>query len=166
MTHPATLLAVDPGRCSGIAYYVDGLLAVATTTTCRTKGDYRDGGDLIIRAFPETPDRLVIEKPRIYQRGAGVTKGDPNGLRPLLQLIGYLAHAYRGTELIEVEPAQWKGQAAKEATRAMSARRLSPAELAVIPPRLAHDGWDAIAIGLWGLGRFERKRVFHGASDG
>ena len=159
-----TLLAVDPGRCSGIAWYVDGLLTVAMT--CRTRGDYRACGDMIIKAFPAVPAQLVIEKPRIYNRGAGITKGDPNGLRPLLQLIGYLAHAYRRTELIEVEPATWKGQAKKETTRAMSERRLSAAELAVIPPRLAHDGWDAIALGLWGLGRFERKRVFHGASEG
>lgn len=160
------MIAVDPGygkkSCAGVAVFLDGVLVEARSV--RTDGDFQNAGAAILKAFPFTPDRLVLEWPQIYQREGGKSKAPPSLMLPLAGLDGYLCGVYRGAVVRLATPAEWKGRLTKTATKARSLGRLSPDELSAIPKGLTHDGYDAVALGLWDLGRFSPVRVYPGAT--
>ena len=109
---------------------------------------------------------LIAEWPQVYQRGGGRTRGDANDVIPLAGVGCALAACFPTINAKEVSPHEWKGQVPKEAIAARVESRLSEAEraaydagLAAVAPSLRHNVSDAVGIGLWGLGRFERRRV-------
>ena len=165
------VVAVDPGlNRSGVAVFSGGRL-VEVTTVSRTSGPslplperVRVMADAITEFVYPIGSRvsLAIEFPQIYQRGAGKSKGNPNSLTPLAALAGLLMASFASTAFYL--PSEWKGQLTKQASHARIKERLTASETGRVPPRLAHDGWDAIGIGLHYLGRFERRRVFPGAT--
>lgn len=118
------------------------------------------------------PDRLAFEWPQIYRTGR--TKADPNDLPALAgvgcAVAGILSAARAGLAVLAPTPAEWSGQVPKATTGDpwdsprghRVASRLSAAERAVVPAQ--HDALDAAAIGLWAVGRFDRRRVFPGAT--
>lgn len=112
---------------------------------------------------------LAFEWPQVY-RGAK-SKGDPNDLPGLAGVGMAVAGMLPGLELVRSPtPAQWSGQLPKSTTgdpwaspRGQRVRsRLSPAELGLVQAQ--HDAIDAVAIGLWALGRLAPRRVFPGAT--
>ncbi len=117
-------------------------------------------------------DKLVCETPQIYTMGDNKTKGDPNLLLSLAGINASLATLHRHAEVTHYTPFTWKQNTHKPkrvsdgpyviSTRLMS--RLSDDEKAVFKwPGSAKEGYDvadAIAIGMFHLGRFERKRIF------
>jgi hypothetical protein len=62
-----------------------------------------------------------------------------------------------------LEPSEWKGQLDKEQTEQRARERLSKSEFAsfVSVGALDHNTWDAVALGLYELGRFDPVRVIH-----
>jgi len=105
---------------------------------------------------PEWGDgwRAVVEIPQHDARSRRVRLAD---LLELSAVAGALACRFdaRG-----VTPSEWKGNAPKEVTAARAVNALTWAEvakteldLADVPASLRHNVWDAIAIGLWALGR-------------
>jgi hypothetical protein len=111
---------------------------------------------------------LCFEWPRIYQRGDNRTKGDPNDLRPLWAVGGAIACRLSEFLPYTVEPAGWKGQLTHEAVEFRVEGRLDDAEAAVYKAALkaagktyGHNVTDAVGIGLYFVGRFDKQRVIH-----
>lgn len=174
------LLAVDPGiRGSGAALFVGGRLAWADyVKNPARKGNRADAAGSMALAVVEwararvaTLDDLAAEWMQIYagQIRAGASKGDPNDLLALTGVVSGVA-AVVGVTATAYLPREWKGQLDKAAMHARIRGRLSEAELCNADcacrraKSLAHNVMDAIGIGLFHLGRLERRRVFAGAA--
>jgi hypothetical protein len=158
-----SLVAVDPGlhQC-GVALWQNGRLVWADLV--RNPDSVPGQGALCAREMgfavgesvrPYTPKRLisgalplVIEVPQVYTRGRG---GDPNDLIDLACVVGAVMANFNGA-IYTYRPAQWKGQVPKEVCHARARARLTPEEIAIVaancPPSLAHNVWDAVALGL------------------
>lgn len=92
----------------------------------------------------------VIEKPQVYN--VARSKGDPNDLIDLAIKVGMLCAWYPNHEL--VLPREWKGQLPKDVCWNRALEVLTPSELSVIKGS-DHNMRDAIALGLWKLGRLK-----------
>lgn len=112
-------------------------------------------------------ERIVTERPQVYQREAGKTKGDPNGLLHMVGVIGALAASFSTVPVTSYKPREWKGQLPVDTLVRRVCGRLSPEELALVPMRgkvRDPDVGHAVGVGLFYLGRLEPVRVFPGAS--
>lgn len=142
-------VSVDPGARSGIAYFsaepeLQGMACVTHIDAVKQVQDFCG--------------LLVCEMPRVYPLQAG--KVDPNDLLQLAFKIGQLTQAARAWVL--VEPRDWKRGASKEVTAQRAAAALAPRERARCAnfvrdtaESYMHNGLDAMAIGLWILGRVD-----------
>lgn len=170
----AILVAVDPGlRGCGVAVFREtdliwaGYAVGATDTNVRRADAWRamvrgvqaalaGVGGLLDEQL--RPQHLAIELPQVYrdshQRGA--KRGtDPNDLIELGAVVGGVEELL-GCATTVYLPREWKGQAPKEIVHDRARARLSAAETAAVKlPRasLAHNVWDAVALGLRHLGR-------------
>lgn len=175
------VLAVDPSVASpGAALFGDGILIAADRFSPSRPVGLESRGRRARRvakmifhwlpAYTASVDVLVYEWPQVYT--AKKSKGDPNDLIALAAVGAALAGLLDG-QLVEEHtptPAEWTGGVPK-VTRgnpwrsprgARVAARLSAAERALVPD--SHDAIDSVGLGLWYLGRFERARVFPGAT--
>jgi len=157
---PVITVAIDPGvRGTGVAVFTDGVLVralvVAAFDLQRATGDVAH-----VCAGCGKVSQAVIELPQIY--AAAKQDGDPNDLISIAAVAGaaagVLAHA--GGRITYARPAEWKGQAPKAVIHARMHAILSDAEAAIAArclvthgKRLGHNGLDAVALGLWFLGR-------------
>lgn len=149
----SSLLAIDPGVSSGCAVFRHGALERAWN------------------GEPESApgegwfDRVVIECPQVYR--GGLQKGDPNDLIKLAVRVGrYVERLTPHAGVVElVLPAHWKGQIKKPTHHARMRRKLSETEGALLDRTLAavttaksrEDVSDAVALGLWKLGRLPKS---------
>ena len=176
--------AVDPGlNRSGVALFNDDRQLIYADTVTATKALVgADPGTrvvwmsrMIVR-FLEARARyrdfhLVTELPQIYQRPK--SKGDPNTtLIPLAAICGGVAVGSKNAcTSTFIHPHEWKGQIPKTRRgenyiiEGRVRAELSDDEYSCIPPKMPHDGWDAIGIGLHHLGRWGKK-IYPGASPG
>lgn len=178
------ILAIDPSiRSLGVAFFYQRRLVVAGTVRCKAEKGVSNGRRAVDMAsavivwldelgvdFSANPPELVYEWPQIY--AARKSKGNPNGLiktvSPALVLSGMLATS----KITTPTPAEWAGQTKKTTAGDpwasqrgnMVARRLHEAERLLVPD--SHDAIDAVGLGLWACGRFERRRVNYGATPG
>lgn len=182
----AEVIGIDPGLQHPAAARMSRGRIIAAQRTCVPSGSYpwigqrclkiagwiaqwvRDTG----RGLP-SPDYVVLEWPQWYRetKAQGV---DPNDLGGILGVgstaIGLIAAEWPGVAVLTPTPAQaWSGipkstsgdpWASKRGQRVKA--RVSADELAVIESN--HDSVDAAGLCLWATGRFERHRVFPGAS--
>lgn len=178
------LLAVDPSiRSAGVALFRGGSLIRADTLKVHTEGTI---GERCLRAAQiiagwvvandARPKVLAVEWPQWYP--AARSKVDPNDLAGLAGVCGALAGILamgaaaqdHGLQVVSYTPAEWAGQTPKSKTgnpwrspRGQRIRsRLTEDELEAVPPK--HDAVDAVGIGLYHLGKFERVRIFPGAT--
>lgn len=176
----SNLLSVDPGiRVCGAAIFSDNMLVTAKLVVNPLDEGNRAAEcmsmALAIRnfatAFHGISD-LCVEWPQIYVRRIreGKTKEDPNDLLALTGINAAIA-----TKLMTVPtsylPQEWKGQVPKPKKgekyiiETRMEDRISPSELRVAHDAMddagakAHNVVDAIALGLFHLGRFNRHRV-------
>lgn len=166
------LLAVDPGiRGCGCALFKNGVLVDAAYIVNRVKtGNKADEAvEMALNVanhFVGDVSELVVEWPQIYATRIrrGETKEDPNNLLALCGVDAALA-ALLAVQTTSVSPAEWKGQMKKEACHLRIETRLSDAEQKIVDAAareagaLAHNMLDAVGIGLFRLGRFDKKRV-------
>lgn len=163
------ILSIDPGiRGCGVACW-------SNTGSLQRAGyvvnDRLAGSDLIaIRSMAHAVDqwvyghdmiaRLVFEWPQVY--AGPQNKINANDLLTLAGVDAAIATRIPAA-VTQYLPREWKGQLPKgEAFEARVKDRLGRPEVAnVTLPRggLAHNVWDAVGIGLFFFGRFERKRV-------
>jgi hypothetical protein len=145
----ATLLAIDPGACSGWALFRAGQLTEAGVASPDHAGSSFGG-----RRF----DVVVIEIPNAHEK----RNAAPSTVQDLFTLCvraGRLIERARPAKVRYVLPSAWKGQIDKEVCAKRVLRTLSEAELACIPAiplGKIHNCYDAIGIGLYALGRFGR----------
>ena len=178
------LLAVDPGAAHpAAALFRGGKLIAAERVVLEemTKLSPLDRSVRIAHAVLRwvvgregRPRYLVCEWPQVYRPGKG--KGDPNDLILIAGIAGSIAGALAMAVAIGAEerslvvssptPGEWAGQVPKSTTgdpwasaRGIRIRsRLSDSEALCVVP--SHDAVDAVGIGLYALGRFERRRVY------
>jgi hypothetical protein len=181
------VVAIDPGiRACGVAVFKDGILEKAD----HVQNIWGEGNQAMearamareVRTFVEgvlarqggAVGELAVEWPRVY-RGAK-SKGDNNDLLALAAVDTAVAAIFPDAEVYSYYPDEWKGQALKEVIAARVMARLSEyerdqivlhgrgtiEELAVgkLVGGRNHNTLDAIGIGLFHVGRFDRKRVF------
>ncbi len=152
-----SLLSVDPGlNGCGAAYWTDdSKLAWATYVKNPNKdGEWYAMTAAVVTLCPEATS-LTIEVPQVYVRTRA--KGDSNDLISLAVLCGcFIAH-FGGDFTYKVyKPFDWKGQVPKDIMEERTRVKLAPEEMARIkmPPKsLAHNMWDAVALGLHHLKR-------------
>jgi hypothetical protein len=167
----ATLLACDPGlRNPAAAWFVNGVLQKASRVKVKvnTKEQIakrcRDIALAVAYWCPSSPDQIIVEWPQIYTQDK--SKGDPNNLVPLAGVGACLVGLFPDSSILSPRPRDWTGNIpkAEDGDPWASPRgkrvwdRLTPAERLTVVP--SHDAVDAVGIGLWALGRFERRRVF------
>lgn len=144
---PKGLIAIDPGVSTGAAVFRGGELALCWV------GDPRFFG----------VGHMVIECPQAY--APRLSKGDPNDLIKLAVRVGRYVEAFElqtiPTEM--VLPNEWKGQIDKEIHHRRAEKRVSPNELEIwahakkgLSKKATLDLGDAVALGLWRLGRLPR----------
>lgn len=142
----SNLLAIDPGTRGnlGWAMFIDGHL-------CRC-GIGLD--NWLVMRF----DVVVFEHPEFYRR----VPVDPNKLCKLVKQIGWI-QGYLSTHstprFVEHLPKHWKGQTPKDVCARRAKRVLKDREQAVIQPNAPLDVWDAVALGLFELGRFTPAKI-------
>ena len=158
------VLAIDPGRDQGWSvYHVTMALGPSGKPTFSGSTLVNCGlGDVPPQALPESPLGVVIEKPEVYADRA-MWKGDPNNLVTLGIRVGRALERYGEGKTTLVLPKTWKGQVPKEVHHARAKTKLTEIELARLARcvgRVAvskqHNVLDAVALGLWYLGRLGR----------
>lgn len=170
------LLAVDPGlRNPAAALFIDGVLSRASRVKVPTAYHKLERGQRCLNVakliYDEYGpcgkiDEVVIEWPKVRRR----LRVDPADLFPLVG-VGMAVAGLFNVPVTAPLPEEWLGgNTPKSKTGdpwdsprgAKLKPRLSPEELACIVP--SHDAIDAVCIGMWRLGRFERIRSFIGAT--
>jgi len=148
------LLAIDPGKHTGLAFF-DWDQLVAAGLIVRD-GRYQDYTRQLASIIAQTqPEQAVIELPRSYnwQR----QKGDQNDLIDLGVLVGICVSVLSPfCEPDLIVPRQWKGQRDKAVDNRFTLDCLSKKEKEVLNSHKKgknHNVIDAIGIGLWKLGR-------------
>lgn len=188
---PIDLLAVDPSIASaGVALFRDGQLLTVSTVKLKAEKDEGEAARCARMAHEivawcwlqqkARPSTLAVEWPQWYTADKSV--GDPNDLAGLAgvatgvacELAIFYAAQQRKLRVLSYKPAEWAGQLPKSKTAegALASPRaarildhLTEAEHRVWDgSKLNHDAIDAIGIGLKALGRFERRRMFPGAT--
>lgn len=178
----SNLLAVDPGlRYPAAAVFSNGVLIAASRVKVPGTNHKLELGQRVLNVanlirnwtriylFERDwwhVDELVVEWPRTYRR----MKGDPADLFPLAGVGMALAGMFNVATFAPTAP-EWIGNIPKTTSgdplQSMRAQRiwsrLSDAENACVV--LSHDAIDAVGLGLWRLGRLERRQSFIGATE-
>ena len=150
------LLAIDPGKDTGYAYFSMAGGELLRAGLCGNNLHELAG---LLRLKPPGVTRLVIELPEVY--AASHSKGNPNDLVPLAvqagdcrgiaYMLGVLPH-----QINLVLPKHWKGQVPKEVLARRERLTMTPGEISCVTiqgPK-AHNVWDAVC-----LGRYELRRL-------
>lgn len=134
-----SLLAIDPGACTGYAYFT---LDVSGWHLCWAE-----------EHTPDEPLRflvgsalVVIENPKIYPQG----HPRPNNLLTLSRIVGRYQERYKTSQQRLVYPRDWKGSIDGDIMTKRIQNALTPAERA-LTVGLGHDGIDAVGLGKWSL---------------
>ena len=147
-----TLIAIDPGKCTGLALFENGELKRADASGT-SFDEIMKLNEFYARGMVS---KAVLEIPQVYDRKNW--KGSPNDLIKLSIVAGKWALwlEARGFCVDYITPHRWKGNRSKEADNNYTMKRLEGPEVAVIPslPKYKkHNVLDAIGLGLWALKR-------------
>ncbi len=145
------LIAIDPGKTTGWAVFVESGLVAAGVLRREKIFNGAEG-------LPKIWDRriVLVENPRWYPHD----HTDVNDLLDLAVLVGEIEHYYeiQGCTVELVWPRTWKGNVPKDIhnKRVLVALRRAELELLPLRPRAKdydHNMLDAVGLGLWKLGR-------------
>lgn len=154
----AMMLSVDPSvRSTGCALWENGVLVQAWLERGQGGSDAwcRIADAIRLEIQPHWPLSFVCEWPQIYR--AGKSKADPNDMLMIAGLVGAIAAVFTLGPIL-VLPTAWKGQLEKAECARRVMDRLSPEEQKRVT-KDDHNVMDSVGLGLWHLGRFDRKRV-------
>lgn len=162
-----TFICVDPGlRGCGVAEFKGGELSRAAYVENPVKAGrgyltHAKMGIAVSEWCGWGAKQLIMEHPVIYPQAQN-QKGDPNDLIDVACVGASIASLWGSPEVETVLPSEWKGQAPKELMLERIKRSMSHAETQRIEACLfskRHNVLDAIGIGLWKLGRINKKRI-------
>jgi hypothetical protein len=163
------LLSLDPGKVSGFAVFD---LRTAWLVACGLSSNDAKYFYKIFTSYRVT--HTIAELPEVYRPKH--SKGNPNDLIPLAVecgILGGLAYAFgvQTKNQCLVLPKKWKGQLPKRVTKKRFQNQMNRTERAVteaasrlIPGpttgknSLHHNMWDALGIGLYGIGKLGVKK--------
>jgi hypothetical protein len=134
------LLAIDPGKVTGLALFRRGRLVAANAA---------DGDTLWTLRPPCTVDQVIVERPCARMSDRGVRK--INDLLALAIRAGRAAAPF-GDSVTWIRPEGWKGELPKNVAAGRYLKCLDPEELLLVPDD--HNVRDAIGLGLYALGRW------------
>ena len=161
------ILCIDPGlRGLGIAAFDGDKLRVAAYLKNPVEGRgyaaHRALADVAWKFCDTTPERVLIEFPRIYP---GMPDKDLNDLLDVAGVGAACAAMFTSSEVESIFPSEWKGNVKKAVMTERIMDKLDPHELARVtgPKFLIHNALDAAGIGLWRLGRLNKK-LYPGAT--
>jgi hypothetical protein len=156
------IVAVDPGlQGTGVAIFENGIPTQSRVLMVRGKlakddwtvrADYL-AGELSYHTGSTYESTVVLCEMPEFQAGAARSMGWKTGdLQRLAYLVGLFAGAVHPAAFMPVPVARWKGQLPKTVVQ----ERV----MAKVGKKVCRDlevethAWDAMGIGLWGLGRF------------
>jgi hypothetical protein len=143
------LVAIDPGKSTGVALFNDGNLYFATSCT-------EEKCLLVIeehtRLWQGPAGDCIIEIPQVYP--GQQQRGDQNDLIKLAVMVGRYADRATacGFRVKLFKPREWKGQLPKDVCWRRVRETLTPLELdnlEKLPKSKAHNMHDAIGLGTW-----------------
>lgn len=136
------LLAIDPGKKTGLATFAHGILIEAMTVD----------GDAWKKPPTKPPGLVVCERPELRYQGTG-RKAPAGDLITLAIRAGQAVACYGGGAPVEwTTPARWKGSVPKDVHHDRIRRALGPGEGEIFD-RVGPDARDAIGLGAWYLTR-------------
>lgn len=152
------LLAIDPGlKVLGWALFQNGLLTRCglSRTDAAVLGQQAVCHRRNLEAERLIPIIGAIVAERMTWRGAdGEKDRNPQVLMDLNLIAGHLADEW-------VSPPEWKGNVPKDKHQPFILRHLDSGELAIVrklgAKRIVHNAVDAVGIGLYVLGRLEKR---------
>lgn len=154
-----SVVAVDPGKDhAGVAELADGV--VIRCALIRAEGPYRVAVGVAAWTGRMLVDDLVVEGQQIYPR----SKGDPNDMLPLAQVVGGVLARVTHIDHHNPLPREWKGSTPKDVFTARIEAGLTEAERDLVdrlklPKSLRHNVLDAIGLGKWCYERVSRQTV-------
>jgi len=144
-----TLIAIDPGKFTGIAVFRNGVLETAFERYWSTLGE--QAIDMKSLMDNIRPSSAVIELPQVYPVRSW--KGDPNDLIKVAVQVGVcIASFAHYCQVKLVTPKEWKGQTPKKIDNQRTLDQLAEQERKQISKKSSHV-LDAIGLGLWELRR-------------
>lgn len=155
-------LSIDPGRHAvGWAWWVDGVLLICGLATSPKTLGLGSAALHLADAIPAPT--APPASPVVYVERMQFSMSRKGRVKDLLDLafIGGVVAASVGPSAVHpVTALQWKGAVPKDIQRKRDSARLTPDEMRVLqwglesmPKGLQHNVWDAVGIGLYGLGR-------------
>lgn len=173
--HNVTLIAIDPGlRGCGLAVFKAGKLYRAEYVRNHDKSNRGPVAHMVMAeaiahaaqdcvGYATTPNHVTVEFPQIY---SGPQKGID--MNDLLDIAGVASAcmatvaawlAIQDSDCRWSLPAGWKGNIKKEIMTNRILASLTDAERGLIVSAGAkdHNTVDAVGVGLWQLGRLNRK---------
>ena len=157
---PGVLVSVDPGkrRC-GVAVWVDGVLAWAGLVAVRTTARMVWTANRMACAVRDAvlahggAGAVWVVEDQVDYPGQGAKQSDLDSLRAVVRSLRAVSDS-----LSTVRPSEWKGNVPKPVHHRRVRAVLSSAELGRLSS-LDLDTLDAVALGLWALGRVGRGGV-------
>jgi hypothetical protein len=138
MKSPCTLVAVDPGIHAGVALFRDGVLVYS----------HKESEPHVL--VSDAIDVLIIERP-VFQHAR---MSNPDNVVALAINVGRWLQTHDWAKRVElVKPGVWKGNVSKEITKQRVRQLLTEKERWAWDDS-SHDVTDAVALGLWYLGRY------------
>ena len=159
------IIAIDPGViCTGVAKLFNSKVISVELHTRKIKelperlAELRQQLNEYLFITEEREESIVlIEYPQIYTSRIrrGETRENPRHLLDIAAICGVVvAVMSQSYECVFVNPAEWKGQVNGDVMTGRILARLTETEKELVPQsRLAHNGIDAIGLGLWACGR-------------
>lgn len=136
------LVAIDPGRHAGIAYFEGNRLVKAELLTNPLAPRKREAAKVVI-----------IEIPVIYPD----SPVDPATMIQLSFTAGLIGGLFEPSELIQIDPRGWKGTRPKGVDNRYTMGLLDAIETSIVNTSTSrgklNNVIDAVGIGLWHLGR-------------
>lgn len=164
----SALVAVDPGlRACGAALYVDGALCAAAYVASHSTAKGAPAWHAMAHAVHNRvwqdwkvyPNRFLVEHMQVYT-GQPVPSADLLDVQSVSAMLCNMFWSQCEGAVQAVLPATWKGQVPKHIHHARVLKELSPAETVVLQKGflgvrkdLQHNVLDAVALGLYGVGR-------------
>ncbi len=163
------MICVDPGlRGCGVALFRAGNLVRASYVTNPVTsgggyGAHKAMGLAVSRSYGYVGiSRIIIEHPRIYP--AAQQKGDLNDLLDVTGVGSSVAACYPTVESETLYPYDWKGNVEKKVMTERISRSITNEEREGIEKcyaKLMHNTLDAIGIGLYKLGRVNKRSILN-----
>ncbi len=149
---PVSLLAIDPGKATGWALFIE-----AGGWHLSACGVAKPDDHAWTPLAASKIDRVVIENPQIYPN----SPARPNDILTLARVVGRYEERFQDAASVTlVTPHQWKGSVKGDVMTKRIEAALTPHEATILSMRkYTHDTLDAIGLAKWALKQLSIMRA-------